>query len=200
MGLTRKAVETSPDLELLVAAIAGDRERALEFAEADAADKTDPHDRADAFWITHFLLGDYDEALTILADLWYGYAEQTMGPRMDWFDCMAFAQLLVRAGRAEEAAPVIEILRRESNFNLHRYGAKVTEAQLLAMEGQADEGMRIAQDLADEGRFSSIYGVPYVSALALRAHPDFPELEAKFEAWQQEQRARYEELKAAEGQ
>ena len=198
IGLTEKATGISDGFEIVAAVLAGDRERALELAEERAADRTDPHDRADVFWISHFLLGDYDEALTILTDLWYGYAEQTMGPRMDWFDCMAFAELLVRAGRADEAAPVIDILRRENAYDIHEEGNRQVDAQLLAMEGRADEGMRMAQDLADEGHFPSWFGIPYPSALALRAHPDFPKLEEKFEAWQAGQRARYEELKAAE--
>jgi hypothetical protein len=180
----------------MLLAMEGNRERALELAAQRAASKTDPHDRADEFWGAYYFLGMHDEALETLSDLWYGYAEQQMGPRMDSWDCVIFAQLLMRAGRIEEAGPVMEQLRREGQYNQHWQSRKWMEGLLLAMQGDMDGAMRILQSLADRGIFFEEVGNPYADWLGLKEHPDYPALLAKFENWQNGQRELYESLKS----
>jgi len=198
LGLTELAARISPYHRMIFAAHAGDRDLALRLADEQSAGVSDPHDRADVYWQTYVFLGDYAQALTVLSDLWYGYAEQTMGPRMDGWDVHVLAELLVYSGRREEAEPIIEILRKDAPYGLHEWTNERTRAHVLALEGKTDEAMRIEQDLADQERFPVRFGIPYATDILLRAHPDFPELIAKFEAWQKEQRALYEGLKAAE--
>jgi hypothetical protein len=48
----------------------------------------------------------YDEALEVLSDLWYGYAGEDIGPKMDIGDAFNFVVLLRNAGRDDEAAPI----------------------------------------------------------------------------------------------
>jgi len=195
LGLTDLARGLSSRVEVVLSAMEGNRDRALELAAQRAASKTDPHDRADEYWGAYYFLGMYDEALTTLSDLWYGYAEQQMGPRMDTWDCTIFAQLLMRAGRIEEAKPVMEKLRREGKYSQHWWVRNLMEAQLLAMQGDMDGAMRMLQSLADQGIFDEEYGKPYADWLGLQEHPDYPVLLAKFETWQNGQRALYESLK-----
>ncbi|HEY5775650.1 MAG TPA: tetratricopeptide repeat protein [Xanthomonadales bacterium] len=196
LGLNDLARGLSSRVEMLHSAMEGNRERVLELAEQRAASKTDPHDRADEYWGAYYFLGMYDEALTTLSDLWYGYAEQQMGARMDVWDCTIFAQLLMRDGRIEEARPVIEKLRREGQNSLHWWIRNSLEGQLLAMQGDMDGAMRILQSLADQGHFIEEYGSPYADWLGLKDHPDYPALLAKFETWQNGQRELYESLKS----
>ena len=196
LGLTDLARGLSSRVELSLSAMEGNRERALELAAQRAADKTDPHDRADEYWGAYYFLGMYDEALQTLSDLWYGYAEQQMGPRMDTWDCTIFAQLLMRAGRVEEAKPIMDKLRREGHYSQHWWSKNWMEAQLLAMQGDMDGAMRIVQSLADQGHFFEEYGMPYPDMLGLREHPDYPALLAKFETWQNGQRELYESMKS----
>jgi tetratricopeptide (TPR) repeat protein len=196
LGLTDLARGMSSRVDSVLSAMEGNRERALELAAQRAASKTDPHDRADEYWGVYYFLGMYDEALATLSDLWYGYAEQQMGPRMDSWDCIIFAQLLMRAGRIEEAKPVMEKLRREGQYSQHPWGRNWMEAHLLAMQGDMDGAMRMLQSLADRGIFFEELGKPYADLLGLKEHPDYPALLAKFETWQNGQRALYESLKS----
>jgi len=88
LGMTKEAAEISPWARMILAAMDGQKDVALELADKLAADRDDPHDRADVYWQTYFAMGDYDKALTVLSDLWYGYADsQTCGtamPRNRW--------------------------------------------------------------------------------------------------------------------
>jgi hypothetical protein len=174
----------------------GNRERALELAAQRAASKTDPHDRADEYWVAYYFLGMHDEALETLSDLWYGYAEQQMGPRMDTWDCVIFAQLLMRAGRIEEAKPIMENLHREAQYSEHWWGRNWMEANLLAMQGDRDGAMRMLQSMADQGHYFEELGKPYADLMDLQEHRDYPALLAKFEAWQNGQRELYESMKS----
>jgi len=195
LGLNDLARGLSSRVEQVLSAMEGNREQALELAAERAAGLTDPHDRADEYWGAYYFLGMYDEALETLSDLWYGYAEQQMGPRMDVWDCIIFAQLLMRAGRIEEAEPVMEILRREAQYSLHWWARDWMESQLLAMQGDIDGAMRILLSVADKGQFLEEYGKPYADFLGLQDHPDYPALLAKFETWQSGQRDLYESMK-----
>jgi len=195
LGLTDLAKGMSSEAERVLSAIEGNRERALELAEQLASSKTDPHDIADEYWGTYYFLGMYDEALKTLSDLWYGYAEQQMGPRMDTWDCVIFTQLLMRAGRIEEAEPIMEKLRREGQYSQHWWSRSWMEANLLAMQGDVDGAMRILKAMADQGHFVEEYGQPYADWLNLKEHPDYPSLLAKFETWQNGQRELYESMK-----
>jgi len=116
---------------------------------------------------------------------------------MDTWDCMIFVSLLVRAGRHEEAAPVLEMLQGESRLTLHQWwGAGSMRAWSLFVQGDADGAMHILQGLADQKRFEDEYGTPYESYLGLEDHPEFPSLVAKFRAWQTQQLELYQSLKA----
>ena len=93
-----------------IAAELGQRDLALAAMEEEAAKRADPHDRADMYWVTYSLLGMYDEALDVLSDLWYGYAGEDLGPRMDIGDALQLVVLLRNAGRDDEAAPIAQRL------------------------------------------------------------------------------------------
>jgi len=198
LGMKEKAAELSPRVKMIIAANDGEKELALRLAGELAAGLSDPHDRADEYWMPYYSLGMYDEALTVLSDLWYGYAEEQMGPRMDSLDCYILAALLLREGRQEEAAPLIELLQKEAPIGLDRWANQMANASLRLLNGDPDSAMRILQDLADEKHFSQFFGTPYWQFLGLRDHPDYPALVAKFFAWQQEQYQAYLKLKAAE--
>jgi TolB-like protein len=197
LGMTKEAAEISPWARMILAAQGGQNDVALALADELAADRDDPHDRADVYWQTYFAMGDNDKALTVLSDLWYGYAEEQVGPRMDTWDCMIFGVLLVRAGRREEAAPVLEMLQRETRLTLHQWwGTGLMQAWSLFVQGDVDGAMRILQGLADQKRFDDEYGKPFESYPGLEEHPEFPSLVAKFRAWQKQQYELYQSLKA----
>jgi hypothetical protein len=116
---------------------------------------------------------------------------------MDTWDCMIFGVLLVRAGRREEAAPVLEMLQRETRLTLHQWwGTGLMQAWSLFVQGDVDGAMRILQGLADQKRFDDEYGKPFESYPGLEEHPEFPSLVAKFRAWQKQQYELYQSLKA----
>ena len=170
---------------MMMAAQEGSREHALDLAEKSAAGRTDPHDRADVYWQTYYALGMYDEALTVLSDLWYGYAEENMGPRMDVLDCTIFAQLLVLAGRGEEAEPIMKILWEDAPNGWLRWESRHDEAALNLIEGKQDVAMQILHENADNGYFTDEYGMPYFFFPGLKGRPEYPALINKFELWQE---------------
>jgi TolB-like protein/Tfp pilus assembly protein PilF len=195
IGMLDEAGSISPRQKLFNAAVTSDRALALELLESEVANITDPHDRADVYWMIYYLLGMYDEALTVLSDLWYGYAEEQIGPKMGTFDVGVFANLLALAGRNQEAATVIEQQREFGLINFHWVGKAFIEARLLLAEGRLDDAFQIMEGLADKGFIDRSDGKNYAFFPGLDQHPDFPRLAAKAEAWREQQYDLYQSLK-----
>lgn len=196
LGMRDKARELSAEAEMIMAAQDGQREHALDLAEKLAAPKTDPHDRADVYWMTYYALGSYDEARSVLEDLWYGYAEEHMGPRMDVFDCEIFAQLLVRAGRSEEAKPIMKVLWEEVPIGMQVERNRHMEAFLSMIEGKQDTAIQLLHENADQGYFPDEYDRPYFFFRDLEQHAGYPALIEKYEIWQENQRELYQAIGA----
>ena len=197
-GQADETTDLSPRMRTYFLAQTGRREETLEIMNDVAATRTDPHDRADVYWIAYYFLGMHDEALEVLSDLWYGYAEEELGPRMSESDCIIFASLLVEAGRSDEAQPVIQQIRDRDTNSLTQWDFARSEAYLLLIDGKLDESFELLDTWADQGHFNTWFGVPYARFLGLEKHPDFPALAAKAEAGLKVQRDLYESLKAAE--
>jgi len=198
LDMEDEASRLSAHARLSIAAEHGEKDLALKLMEELAAGKTDPHDRADIYWFTYYKLGMYDMALQVLSDLWYGYAEQTMGPRMDGFDCTIFAHLLIHAGRSEEAQPVIRQLKDVEGFESRWWIRGFYDAEYLLFEGKIDEAFLLLDGLADRGQFNVQSAERYEAFFGLEKHPRFPSLIAKYDAWQKGQVALYRSLKAGE--
>jgi TolB-like protein/tetratricopeptide (TPR) repeat protein len=75
LGKTDEAMALDRESKARIASELGQRELALSTVVEEAATRSDPHDRADLYWYTYVNLGMYDEALEVLSDLWYGYAQ-----------------------------------------------------------------------------------------------------------------------------
>ena len=198
LGMEDEASKLSAGSRLRIAARNGEKDLALKLMEELAAEKTDPHDRADIYWFTYYLLGMYDMALSVLSDLWYGYAEQTMGPRMDTFDCTIFAHLLIHANREEEAQPVIRQLKKVEGFESRWWIKGFYDAHYLLFEGKVDEAFLLLDGLADKGQFFVRSDQFYSAFFGLKKHPDYPALIAKYEVWRKGQVALYQSLQASE--
>jgi len=198
LGMRDEASKLSAGSRLRIAARDGKKDLALKLMEELAAERTDPHDRADIQWFTYYSLGMYDMALSVLSDLWYGYAEQTMGPRMDTFDCTTFAHLLIHAGRGEEAQPVIGQLKAVEGFESRWWIRGFYDAHYLLFEGKVDEAFLLLDGLADKGQFLVRSEQRYLNFFGLEKHPDYPALIAKYEEWRKGQVALYQSLKASE--
>jgi hypothetical protein len=192
MGLVEEAIDLDPSLRPFLLAESGQRDLALAAMEEEARNRTDPHDRADAYWITYLRLDMKDEALEVLSDLWYGYAAEDMGPRMDFTDVFTFVQLLRAAGRHEEAEPIARMFVESEGS-----GSDEPNPSVLMTAGDNDAAMARFLDLAERGRFPAWSSRLRSTIFALESHPDYPRLEAMFEAWQEEQRVLYDELTAA---
>ena len=181
-----------PRARAYTAAELGQRELALSAMEEVAATQTDPNDRADLYWYTSLILGMHDEALEVLSDLWYGYAAEDIGPKMDWGDAFAFVELLREAGRTDEAEPIakqlIEIVSAIEEGH---------DFRIRMLEGNYEEALRLLIDEAKNGRpmigFTSIR----MHYFALKQLPDFARLENLIQDFRKEQSALYDELTAA---
>lgn len=192
LGMTDEAMAMDLATKAYVAAELGQREMALSAMEEEAAKRTDPHDRADLYWYTYTILGMYEEALEVLSDLWYGYAAEDIGPRMDVGDTIAFVLLLRNAGRAEEAAPIAgEILEIASGFGEDAAGL------IQMLKGNHEEALRLYIEQTINGR--PLLGITDVSPhyFALKQFPEYATLEELIQDWRKEQRALYDELTAA---
>jgi TolB-like protein len=192
MGLVEEAIDLDPELRPFLVAELGQRDLALAAMEEEARNRTDPHDRADVYWITYLTLDMKNEALEVLSDLWYGYAAEDMGPRMDFTDVFTFVQLLRAAGRHEEAEPIARMFVESEGS-----GSVEASPYVLMTAGDNDAAMARFLELAERSEFPSWSTRLRSTIFALESHPDYPRLKAMFEAWQEEQRALYNELAAA---
>jgi tetratricopeptide (TPR) repeat protein len=194
LGKTDEAMALDLAVKAFLAAELGQRELALSAMEEEAAKHTDPHDRADLYWKTYTLLGMHDEALEVLADLWYGYAAEDIGPRMDGGDAFAFVELLRDAGRASEAEPIAEQL-------IEIYSAAVNQEEeapyIRMMEGNYEEALRLFIEGTRNGQPLITYTGLRRGYFALKRFPEYATLESLTQDWLAEQRALYAELTAA---
>ena len=193
LGKTDEAMALNLSSKAYIAAELGQREIALAAMEEAAAKRTDPHDRADLYWQTYVSLGMYDEALEVLSDLWYGYAAEDVGPKMDLGDAYSFVLLLREAGRADEAAPVVRQLMEID------IGNEEDNAPFLRLlEGNYERALHLFVERAENGKppplgFTGIRKILFV----LGRFPEYATLERLVNEWQKEQRALYDELTAA---
>jgi TolB-like protein/tetratricopeptide (TPR) repeat protein len=192
LGKSDEAMALSLTAKAYLAADLGQREVALSAMEEEAAKRTDPHDRADLYWVTYTILGMHDEALEVLSDLWYGYAAEDVGPKMDYGDAFVFVELLREAGRADEAAPVVEQLMEISSANEGEYAA-----QIRMLEGDYEEALRLFIEEAKNGKPLIGYTGLRVHYFALKRLPEFATLDKLIQDFRKEQRALYDELTAA---
>jgi TolB-like protein len=192
LGKTEEAMALGPGVKATVAAHLGQREAALAAMEEAASRRTDPHDRADRYWITYSILGMHDEARKVLSDLWYGYAAQDIGPKMDWGDTFMFVELLRAAGQDDEAAPIAEEL---VEMDLGHEDWVLPYRRML--EGDYEAALRLFIEKAREGNPPVSFGGMTVFLFPLESLPEFTTLEALIEEWREEQRALYDELTAA---
>jgi len=194
LGELDKVAALGPQFGMIIAAEQGREDEALHEMEELAAVETDPHDRADVYWMGYCALGRYDDALKVLSDLWYGYAEEQMGPRMDGFDVDVFAILLAHAGRRAEADKITALIK---TVNASR-GITEPTGRLLLAEGRLDEAVAQFRRAADRMEFENLGIKPFFCYAGLDAHPGYPELVAKFEAWRKQQTELYQSLRAAQ--
>ena len=192
LGKIDEAMALGLSTKAYIAAELGQREIALSAMEEEAAKRTDPHDRADLYWQTYVNLGMYDEALEVLSDLWYGYAAEDIGPKMDYGDTFVFVELLRHAGRADEAAPIAAELAELG------FGDEEAAAGYIQMvEGNYEEALRLFIENARNGRPHVGFTGVRKSDFALKQFPEYATLEKLVDEWQEKQRALYEELTAA---
>jgi len=193
LGNRDEAMALDPGVKIMIAAELGQRELALSAMEEEAATRTDPHDRADLYWITYTTLGMYDEALEVLSDLWYGYAAEDIGPKMDYGDAFVFVELLRNAGRADEAAPIArQLLEMPIAFS----------EELIApfhrmLEGDYEEALRRLIERTRNGKPLLGYTGARKLNFSLTRLPEFATVERLTQDWIEEQQALYQELTAA---
>ena len=137
----------------------------------------------------------YDEALDVLSDLWYGYAAEDIGPKMDFGDTFAFVELLRHAGRADEAASIAAQL---AEMDYGEFGDETAATAFIRMmQGDYEEALGLFIENARNGRPSVGFTGVRKSFFALRQFPEYATLEKLVDEWQEEQRALYDELTAA---
>jgi len=193
LGKRDEAMALELRSKALIASELGQRELALSAMEEAAAKRTDPHDRADLYWYTYMNLGMYDEALEVLSDLWYGYAAEDIGPKMDIGDTFNFVVLLRNAGRADEAAPIAAQVK---DIELANEG---DNAAVRMMEGDYEEALRLFIEQTKNGKPPIGYVGVRKRLFVLEQFPEYETLERLTEEWIGQQRALYAELTAARG-
>ena len=192
LGKTNEAMALHPAVKAYVAAELGQREFALSAMEEEAASRTDPHDRADLYWVTYVNLDMRAEALEVLSDLWYGYAAEDIGPRMDVGDAFTLIVLLRDAGRADEAAPIAEQLLAISSS----YGEDWMPFNRM-VEGNYEAALHLFIERTRNGRPLIGYTGVRKGYFVLEDFPEYATLERLTNDWIEEQRALYDELTAA---
>jgi tetratricopeptide (TPR) repeat protein len=192
LGKTDEAMALDLERKARIASELGQRELALSAMEEEAAKRTDPHDRADLYWFTYVNLGMYDEALEVLSDLWYGYAAEDIGPRMDIGDAFNFVVLLRNAGRADEAAPIAEQVIEINSANEENNAAAIQ-----MMEGNYEEALRLYIERTKNGKPPIGFTGVRKRLFVLKQFPEYATLEHLVDDWIEEQRALYDELTAA---
>jgi TolB-like protein/tetratricopeptide (TPR) repeat protein len=193
LGKIDEAMSLELGAKAYIAAELGQQEVALSAMEEEAAKHTDPHDRADLYWFTYTALGMHDKALEVLSDLWYGYAAEDIGPKMDYGDALVFVELLREAGRADEAAPIVEQLIDVP----HSASEDVRASWDRMVEGDYEEALRLFIERAKNGQPPIGYTGVQVHYFALKHFPEYATLESLVDDWRKEQRALYDELTAA---
>ena len=192
LGMTDEAMAMDYETKAMIAAEQGQRELALSTMEEAAANRTDPHDRADVYWKTYLALGMRDEARKILSDLWYGYAAEDMGPKMDSLDVFVFVELLRDSGRADEAAPIAEIY-----LNSDVASSSNSIVSVLILEGKLEEALSLLIERTENGR-PPIRSTRIPAFLfMLEQLPDYATLENMVRDWRKDQRTLYDELTLA---
>jgi TolB-like protein/tetratricopeptide (TPR) repeat protein len=192
LGKIDEAMALDPESKARIASELGQRELALSAMEEEAAKHTDPHDRADLYWFTYVNLGMYDEALEVLSDLWYGYAAEDIGPKMDTGDVFNFVVLLRNAGRDDEAAPIAEQVIEIDSAN-----EEDNAAAIRMMEGDYEEALRLFIEQAKNGKPPIGFTGVRKRLFVLKQFPEYATLESLTEDWIEEQRTLYDELTAA---
>ncbi len=192
LGKTDEAMEIDLAAKAYIAAELGQREIALSAMEEEAAKRTDPHDRADLYWYTYTVLGMYDEALEVLSDLWYGYAAEDIGPKMDGGDAFVFVQLLRNAGRADEAAPIAEQL-----MTMYSADEEDSAPYIRMVEGNYEEALRLFIERTRNGKPLIGFTGLRRGYFALTRFPEYATLERLTQEWRKDQRELYDELTAA---
>ena len=194
LGKTDEAMALDLTAKTYVASELGQREVALSAMEEAAAKRTDPHDRADLYWVTYVNLGMHEEALEVLSDLWYGYAAEDLGPRMDVGDAINLVLLLRNAGRVDEAAPIVRQLMEIEYAN-----EEDNQAYIRMLEGNYEEALRLFIEQMKNGNLPiALVGVGVSKSLfALEQFPEYATLERLVDDFKEEQRALYDELTAA---
>ena len=192
LGKTGEAMPLDLAVKAYVAAELGQRDVALSAMEEEAAKRTDPHDRADLYWVTYTNLGMYDEALEALSDLWYGYAAEDIGPKMDFGDAFTFVELLRRAGRADEAAPIAEQL-----IVIGASYGKDWVPYIRMLEGDYEEALRLLIERTKNGKPMLGYTGLRRGFFSLERFPEFATLERLTAEWLKDERTLYDELTAA---
>ena len=192
MGKTDEAMALHRAAKAYIAAELGQREIALSAMEEEAAKRTDPHDRADLYWYTYTVLGMYDEALEVLSDLWYGYAAEDIGPKMDGGDAFVFVQLLRNAGRADEAAPIVEQM-----MDMYSADEEDNAPYIRMVEGNYEEALRLFIERTRNGKPLIGFTDLRRGYFALTRFPEYATLERLTQEWRKQQRALYDELTAA---
>jgi TolB-like protein len=194
LGKTDEAMALNIAVKAYVAAKLGQRELALATMEEAAATRTDPHDRADLYWYTYLNLGMREEALEVLSDLWYGYAAEDLGPKMDYGDLFGLVQLMQGDGRADEAAPMAEILIEQETTE-----GRGDTYQLMMLQGRYQEALDLLIERTRDGKPPIQLTGIRSSLFMLSDLPGYATLENLVEEWRKEQRALYDELAAARG-
>ena len=192
LGKTDEAMALNLAARAYIASELGQRELALSAMEEEAQKRTDPHDRADLYWFTYTNLGMHDEALEVLSDLWYGYAAEDIGPKMDFGDTLVFVELLRDAGRADEAAPIAEQL-----IEIASAYPEESAPVIRMLEGDYEEALRLLIERTRNGRPPLGFAGVRKSYFALTRFPEYATLERLVEDWRKEQRALYDDLTAA---
>jgi tetratricopeptide (TPR) repeat protein len=190
LGKTDEAMALDLAYKALIASELGQRELALATMEEVAAARTDPHDRADILWMTYLNLGMKEEATKVLSDLWYGYAAEELGPRMDYLDIWVFVLLLRDSGRNDEADPIAELyIEKETGADM---GGNTS---MLMLEGKLEEALNLLIQRTENGeppiRFTRISSFYFV----LEELPGYATLTEKIQTWREEQRELYDELR-----
>ena len=192
LGKTDEAIALDLASRAYIAAELRQKETALSAMEEEAAKRTDPHDRADLYWITYTNLGMYDEALEVLSDLWYGYAAEDIGPKMDAGDAFNFVELLRNAGRADEAAPIAR-----QGIEIFSADAEEEAPWIRMLEGNYEEALSLFIQRARDGRPALGHTGAIKRYATLLNMPEFATLERITDDWLEKQRAIYNELTAA---
>lgn len=172
----------SPLLPVALARV-GRREQALEALGVVKDRIGNGHLRADIEFQTHIILGNFELAHEQLWQRWSSQGSESAQAEMSILDRIALGALVVKLGRIDQSASVMDALRQDAvaASELHTAVFHLQRGLIAGVEGDLDEAYEHLSAAADNGFLGFwLYGTPTPHPWLFDTDPRFERVFARF--------------------